>query len=292
MRLSLVSDPEWVYAPNMRQAQVVSPSVTSASTVAATLFLDACLLIRNFFLYAIPGGLFFAIGLVAQRLPLARVNAFLALYHPPTWALAFLAAAACYLAGYLLFAIVSLRTEIWQLVHWGDSEWLAKYPAQVTARDLVLRHYFPDLFRDADRREAAVRFVYSCIAALLVGWLIFLEFQPRFADVIIGTAVVIFIATLTWITQLGRLRAAIHAAGKEIEERERRGAETVIQPSPEELRFVIDSVFKAAELTSPKRRAGDSDAPLSGGSIGSGDGSVGQQPAVSRPSPSLSLPKL
>lgn len=274
----------------MRQAQAVSPSATS--TGAAAFFLDACLLIRNFFLYAIPGGLFFAIGLVAQRITLARVNAFVVPYHPPTWALAFLAAAACYLAGHLLFAIISLRGEVWQLVHWGDAEWLAKYPAQVTARDLVLRHYFPDLFREADRQEASVRFAFSSVAALLIGWLVFLEFQPRFADLIIGTAVVIFVATLTWITQLGRIRAAIHAAGKEIEERERRAGETVIQPGPEELRFVIDSVFKAAELTSPKRRGPEPGAPLPTDSVSSGNGSVEQQPAASRSAPSLSLPKL
>lgn len=286
-------DAEWVYAPDMRQAQAVYPSATSTSAGAAALFLEACLLIRNFFLYAIPGGLFFAIGLVAQRITLAQVNAFIAPYHPPTWALAFLAAAVCYLAGHLLFAIISLRTEVWQLVHWGDAEWLAKYPAQVTARDLVLRHYFPDLFREADRREAGLCFVFSSVAALLIGWLVFLEFQPRFADIIIGTAVVIFVATLTWITQLGRIRTAIHAAGKEIEERERRAGETVIQPSPDELRFVIDSVFKAAELTSPKRRTNEPEAPPPGNSLrSSGDGSIGQEHPAARSAPSLSLPKL
>ena len=239
----------------MRQGQVGSSSAPSAASGAAALFLEACLLIRGIFLYAIPGGLFFAIGLISGRLSLTRINTFLAPYHPPTWALALLATATCYLAGHLLYAVVSLRAELWQLIHWGDSDWLARYPTQVTPRDLVVRHYFPDLYRQMDSREASRAFLFSSIAALVIGWLIFLQFRPPFADVIIGTAVLIFVATLTWMTGLGRMRTALHEASKEIERREEtaRQRETVIQPTGDELRFVIDSIFRAAELTSPKQ---------------------------------------
>lgn len=279
----------------MRQAQPVSPLGTSTSASAAALFLGACLLIRNFLVYAIPGGLFFAIGLISRRITLAQANGFLAPYHPPTWALALLLAAASYLAGHLLYAIVSLRAELWQLLHWGDAEWLANYPAQITSRDLVLRHYFPDLFRGMDRREASLRFVFSSIAALLIGWLIFLEFQPRFADVIIGAAALTFIATVTWITQLGRIRASIHAAGKEIEQREKAARETeaIIQPTPDELRFVIDSVFRAAELTSQKHRSIEPDAaPPARDAAVSGNGSVEQQGSTAKSAPSFTVPRL
>ncbi len=277
---------------NMRQAQAVSPSTSSASTGAAALFLEACLLIRNIFLYAIPGGLFFALGLLSRRITLAQVNASLAPYHPPTFALALLLLAACYLAGHLLWAIVSLRTEFWQLVHWNNREWLAKYPAQVTARDLVARHYFPDLFREMERREASARFVFSCIAALLIGWLIFLEFQPPFADVIIGAAILIFIATLTWVTQMGRIRSAIHAAATEIEAREKaaREAEAIIQPSPDELRFVIDSIFKAADLTSRKQRLVETESqPLAADSPSSGNGATEPPATPARSVPTFGL---
>lgn len=277
---------------DMRRSHAVSPSTSSAWTGAAALFLDACLLIRNVFLYAIPGGLFFAIGLVSHRITLAKVNVLLAPYHPPTWALGLLLIAACYLAGYLLFAVVSLRTEFWQLVHGRDAEWLAQYPGQVTARDLVVRHYFPDLFHEIDRRAASLRFVFSCIAALLIGWLIFWEFQPPFADIIIGAAVLVFVATITWITQLGRVRAAIHAAGSEIEAREKAAHETeaIIQPTPDELRFVIDSIFKAAELTSEKRRSFEPEGqPLAGDTTPSGNGSAEQQTSSARSAPTFGL---
>ncbi|HEX5424424.1 MAG TPA: hypothetical protein VFW94_12825 [Candidatus Acidoferrales bacterium] len=275
----------------MRQAQAASPSTSSAWTGAAALFLDACLLIRNVFLYAIPGGLFFAIGLESHRITLAQVSGLLAPYHPPTWALGLLLVSACYVAGHLLSAIVSVRAEFWQLVHWRNAEWLGKYPTQVTGRDLVVRHYFPDLFRDMDRREASSRFVFSSIAGLLIGWLIFLEFQPRFADVVIGAAVLIFVATLTWISQLGRIRTAIHAAGSEIEAREKaaREAEAIIQPSPDELRFVIDSIFKAAELTSQKRRSIEPEGqPLAPDATPSGNGSA-EQSSSARPASMFGL---
>jgi hypothetical protein len=280
----------------MRQAQAVSSSVSSSSTSAAALLLDTGLLIRNVCLYAIPGGLFFAIGLISRRITLAQVNAFLAPYHPPTWALALLLTAAFYLAGHLLFAIVSLRSELWQLIHWNDAEWLSNYPAQATARDLVARHYFPDLFREMDRREASLRFVCSSVAALLIGWLIFLEFQPRFADVIIGTAILIFAATVTWMTQLGRVRAAIRGAATQIEAREKasREAEAIIQPTPDELRFVIDSIFRAAELTAQKGRSLEPERPPLGDDLpSSGNGSPQREQTASSGSvPSFSLPKL
>jgi hypothetical protein len=235
----------------MRNARV---QTASERTGAADIFLDACLLVRDTFIYALPGGLFFAIGLVAHRLNLPQINAYLAPYHPPTWALGLLLIAACYLVGRLLFAIVSLRVEFWELIHWNNPEWLAEYPTEITARDLVLRHYFPDLHREMDRRETTARLVLASVAALVVGWLIFVEFHPAFGDVIIWTAGLVFIATLTAMGQLGRVRKAIHAAGQEIEERDKaaREAEAVIQPTGDELRFVIDSIFKAAELTAPK----------------------------------------
>jgi hypothetical protein len=228
---------------------------TSGWTGVAEFFLDACLLVRNIFIYALPGGVFFAIGLVSHRLNLAQINAYFAPYHPPTWALGLLLIAACYLAGHLLFAIVSLRVEFWKLVHWSDPDWLAEYPTEVTARDLVLRHYFPDLFREMDRRETGARLTLASVAALLIGWLIFVMFRPAFGGVIIWTAGIVFLATLTTMSQLGRVRKAIHAAGEEIEEREKaaREAEAVIQPTGDELRFVIDSIFRAAELTAQKQ---------------------------------------
>lgn len=261
----------------MRRVQADSPSAWSG---AAALFRDACLLIREIFLYALPGGLFFAIALFSHRLNLAQISALFVPYHPPTWALGLLMIAACYLAGHLLFAIISLRVEFWKLMHWSDPDWLAEYPNEVTARDVVLRHYFPDAFRLMDRREASMRFVFSCIAALLIGWLIFVEFQPSFSEVIIGAGILIFVATVTWMTQLGRMRKAIHAGGEEIEEREKaaRESEAVIQPSGEELRFIIDSIFRAAEL-STQRQASSDGARLAEPSPEAREPSPGAEPA-------------
>jgi len=235
----------------MRQSAWQPPSAWNG---AAELFLDGCLLVRDIFVYALPGGLFFAIGLASHRLDLAQINVFLAPYHPPTWALGLLLVATCYLAGCLLSAIIGLRVEFWKLVHWSDPEWLAEYPNEITARDLVIRHYFPELSREMDRRESRARLLFSSIAALLLGWLVFFVLHPTFADMVIWTAGLVFLATVTAMSYLGRVRKAMHAASKEIEDIDKaaRDSEAVIQPRGEELRFVIDSIFKAAKLSSSR----------------------------------------
>ncbi|HKS68138.1 MAG TPA: hypothetical protein VJR26_12940 [Candidatus Acidoferrales bacterium] len=273
----------------MRTSRPESPSVW---TGAAALFLDACLLVRNIFIYALPGGLFFLIGLVSHRLNLAQINTYFAPYHPPSWALGLLLIAACYLAGRLLFAIVSLRVEFWKVVHWSDPDWLAEYPTEVTARDLVLRHYFPDMFLGMERRETGMRLTFASIAALLIGWLIFIEFHPAFGDVIIWTAGLLFLATLGKMTQLGRVRKAIHAAGEEIEAREKaaREAEAVIQPTGDELRFIIDSIFKAAELTSQRQSSSEADEPEPPRTTRFGNGA--QSPSAEESTPAFGLPRL
>jgi hypothetical protein len=244
----------------MRQSGWQSPSAWNG---AAELFLGACLLIRDIFVDALPGGLFFAIGLASRRLNLAQINVFLAPYHPPTWALGLLLIAACYLAGRLLSAIMGLRVEFWKFVHWSDPDWLAEYPTEVTSRDLVIRHYFPDLSREMDRRESRARLLFSSIAALLLGWLVFFVLHPAFADIIIWTAGLVFLATLTAMSYLGRVRKAVHQAGREIQEIDNaaREASAVIQPTGEELRFIIDSIFKAAKLSSSRRLSLEPEGP-------------------------------
>lgn len=216
--------------------------------------IDTFLILRDVFAYALPGGLFLGIDIISGRLSLSRLDAYLSPYHPPTWALAVLLIGACYIIGHVLIAIAYLRVDFWKLFHLNDPEWLADYPTEVNARDLYLRHYFPEIFRELDRRETLAMLLYACVAALVLGWLVFFIFHPSFADVIIWTAILVFLDTLTTMSHLSRVRKAVHAAGLAIEERERieKENERAIQPTGEQLRFVIDAIFRAAELASPK----------------------------------------
>jgi hypothetical protein len=213
--------------------------------------------LRDIFWYALPGGLFLGIGVVSGRLSLARVGELFAPYHPAGWLLAVLLIAACYLAGHLLAAIAYLRADFWKLFHLNDPDWLAEYPTEVNARDLYLRHYFPDLFGEMERRERVAVLLWSSVAALALGWLVFFTFHPAFADVLIWTALLVLLDVVTMMAHLSRVRKAVHAAGIAVEENEKmvRDAEKTLHATGDELRFIIDAIFRAVELTSPKQAA-------------------------------------
>jgi hypothetical protein len=223
------------------------------------LLLDTFLLLRDIFGYALPGGLFLAVGIISGRLSLSRLDALLAPYHPPTWALAILLITGCYLVGHVLAGIAYLRNDFWKLFHLNDTEWMADYPTEVNGRDLYLRHYYPGLFREWDRRETLAMLTYCTVAALLLGWIVFFLFHPSFGDVLIWTAVLVFLDAVTAMSHLTRVRKAIHTAGVAIEEREKATQENqhAIQPKGDELRFVIDAIIRAAELASPKQPAAE-----------------------------------
>jgi hypothetical protein len=226
--------------------------------------IDTFLLLRDIFAYALLGGLFLGLGVASGRLRLNHLSELFAPYHPPSWALAILLIATCYILGVMLVAIAYLRVDFWTMFHWSDPDWLADYPTEANPRDLYLRHYSPDLFREMDRRERLAVLASSCVVALLLAWLVFFIFHPTLGDVIIWAAILVFLDTVTTMSHLTRVRKAIHAAGALIEEREKAAAEAekTIQPSGDELRFVIDAIFRAAELASPKEPQAQSQPPV------------------------------
>ena len=206
--------------------------------------------LQNTFWYAMPGGLFLAMGVVSGRLSLAHVGALFAPYHPASWALALLLIGASYLIGHIVAAIGNLRADFWKLLHRNDPDWLAEYPTEVNMRDLYLAHYFPDLFGEIDRRQQVTELLTSSVAALLLGWLVFFIFHPAFADVAIGTAVFVYVEVMFATSQASRTRKAIHSAGLAIEEREKSAhdSEKAIEVNGDELRFMINAIFRAVEL--------------------------------------------
>jgi len=238
--------------------------------------------LRDVLWYALPGGLFISMGVVSGRVSLAHVGELIAPYHPASWALGLLLIAACYLVGHLLAAIANLRADFWKLIHVNDPDWLAEYPTEVNARDVYLAHYFPDLFGDMDRRQRVAVLLWSSVAALLLGWLVFYIFHPAFADVAIGTAVLVFLDAVMMVSQLGWSRKAIHAAGLAIEEHEKaaRDSEKAIQVTGDELRFMINAIFRAVELAKPRQNGQGQREPQAPEDQSSGDN---QEPATAAP---------
>lgn len=221
--------------------------------------------LRDIFWYALPGGLFLGMALISGRLSLARLGELFAPYHAPAWAVALLLLGACYLAGHLLAAIASLRADFWKLFHRTDGEWLAEYPTEANPRDLYLAHYFPDLLTAMERAQRTSLLLTSSVAALLLGWLVFYAFRPTFADMAIGTAVLVFIDVIMTTTQLSRTRKSIHAAGLALEEQEKaaKDSERAIQVNGDELRFMVDAIFRAVELSrAPQDGQGGRETPV------------------------------
>jgi len=216
--------------------------------------LDSFLLIRDIFGYALPGGLFLAIGIASGRLKLSQLAALTAPFHPPTWVWVGVAISASYLVGHILAAVAYLRIDIWKLFHWRDPDWYPNHPTELNPRDLYLRHYYPDLFHDQYRRETLSVLSFASVAALILGWLVFCEFQVALSDILISSGVLVFIDTLSTMSHLRRVREATHKAGELIEAQEKAlaDAQRPIQPSSEDLRYMIDAILKAAEIAAKK----------------------------------------
>src|SRR5258708_3139527 len=152
------------------------------------------LLIRDIFGYALPGGVFLAIGLISKRFSLGDVQNLLHPYQPPAWAVFALLVATCYVAGNVMASIAYLPIAMWK---WLQSEilwipkslpnkhkglqskmlWVAKSladnPTEVTGDLLEIRERHTGFFVESDRRETLLLLSGSTAVALLGGYAVF-----------------------------------------------------------------------------------------------------------------------
>jgi FtsH-binding integral membrane protein len=178
--------------------------------------LDTFQLLRDVFGYALPGLVFAGIGVATGRIQLQQIHDFFKPYDPPIWVLVALGIAACYVIGHLLACIAYLRIDIWKAYHRRDTKLLEEHPTEVDPEDLYLRHYYPDLFQDLERRETMSVLMYSTLAAMVVGWLVFCYLHLTFGRTIILASAFVFVDSLTTMSHLRRARQAIHTAGEKI----------------------------------------------------------------------------
>jgi len=197
------------------------------------------LLIRDVFGYALPGGVFLAIGVISKRFSLLDVQNLLHPYQPPAWAVFILLVGACYAVGDILASTAYMPIAIRKWIQWQFQkqylyplkdrpvdfdkpmkdnatkvDWLKDNPTEVTADLLEIKTREPEFFVELDRRETLMLLSGSTAVALLGGWFFFYIYKvhPRTLFAIAGIVVVIQFST--GISHLRRVRSAIREADR------------------------------------------------------------------------------
>jgi hypothetical protein len=182
--------------------------------------MDTFQLLRDIFGYALPGLVFAGIGMASGRIQLQRVENLFLPYHPPNWALMGLGIAACYVIGHLLASIAYLPIDIHKWLKRNDQPWLDAHPTEVCSTDLKWRHFYPELFHDMDRRETMALLMYSTLAAMVAGYVIFYWLVLSLPTTILVISAFVFVDGLTLMPHLSRVRKAQQKAGDEIQKYE------------------------------------------------------------------------
>ncbi len=190
------------------------------------------MLIRDVFGYALPGGVFLAIGLISKRFSLIDLQNLLLRYHPPAWVLFLLLVAVCYAVGDILASVAYMPIALRKLWQWlflkkylypppgenADAQRqntiyiLQDNPTEVTGDLLEIRRQHPEFFLESDRRETLMLLGGSMTAALIGGWLVFYVFAPRPSVLFAIAGGILLIQFSTGPSHLRRVRAAIRDA--------------------------------------------------------------------------------
>jgi hypothetical protein len=210
--------------------------------------MDTFLVLRDIFGYALPGLVFVGIGVASGRLEVQRVHDLLKPYDPPMWVLAGLGIAACYVIGHLLASIAYLPIDVHKWFKRHNQDWLDEHPTEVCSKDLYFRHFYPELFKDMDRRETMGLLMYSTLAAMVLGGMIFYWLVLPLRSTLILISAFVFVDGLTLMQHLTRVRKAIHKAGKEIQKYEEDHAAKgdVKKMLGDSLQAAVDAVKKPA----------------------------------------------
>ncbi len=182
------------------------------------------MLVRDAFGYALPGGVFLAIGLICNSYTLPGAKSLLWPYNLPPWAAFIAVVAACYAVGSLMAAIAYMPISLAKYIVWmlyrgypqvenaeedGLRGWLIHNPTEVTPEILALRVQHPELLNTLDRRETLNVMAASMAAALLSGWYVFCHACWPFSRVVFWGGLITVIQFLTGLSHLRRVAAAV-----------------------------------------------------------------------------------
>lgn len=200
-------------------------------------------LLRDVFGYALPGGVFLAIGLISKRFSLSDVDDLLSPYHPPTWAYFISAVGACYIIGDILAATAYLPISVLKWVVWEGSrfrcwvknwkwlkswtrtraslkwldknlkeDWLEHNPTEVAADLLVIHSRREPMFSSLDRRETLTILAGSTSIALLGGWYVFFQGKWDAGTIFRWAGIIVLLQFATGMSHLRRVADAIRKA--------------------------------------------------------------------------------
>jgi hypothetical protein len=230
------------------------------------------LLIRDVFGYALPGGVFIAIGLISKRFSLFDLQNLLRPYKPPPWAFFILLVAACYVVGGLMASTAYIPIHIFKLGQWyrrrkyllyplaakdrpahfdnwlkdnaAKVDLLKDNPTEVTGDLLEIRSRHAEFFVELERRETLMLLGGSTAVALLGGCLVFYWTKRPPSTLFAIGGVIVLIEFCTGISHLRRVRSAIREADR---------LSTAAPPpptdpaSPQFLKGLIEEATKALE---------------------------------------------
>jgi hypothetical protein len=189
------------------------------------------LLLRDVFGYAMPGSVFFAVGLTSGYLSVCRAQCLLWPYQPPAWVAFILGVVACYIVGTILAGTAYLPIGVAKYIVWmldrhflrptaaapeppegSWRDWLLNNPTEVQTKMLEagLRH--PHLLDTVVRRETGVLLAGSTSVALLGGYVVFYCWRPAASCIFALAGWILVFQFLTGLSHVRRVAKATAAA--------------------------------------------------------------------------------
>lgn len=134
------------------------------------------LILRDVFGYALPGAVFFAIGLLRKSPTIANVQPQLDAYHVPGWLQLVGALGACYIAGHVMGMIAYLPFNTWGL--WLGRRWKPWKPEgnaqpSAAAKLIYIRARYPQVLTELDRQSLMAQLRGTSGVAMVVAFLVF-----------------------------------------------------------------------------------------------------------------------
>jgi hypothetical protein len=200
------------------------------------------MLVRDVFGYTFPGGVFFVVGLVSERVSLGQVSCLLLPYQPHGWAAFVLALWASYIMGHILITVVYLPIDLLKVYYRKHPHKLRRVPTEVIWEILKIREDHPKFLTDLDRRETMAMLAGGTGGALVIGAATFFKTWTFPGKMFVLVGVLLLMDFVTAMPHLQRVREAIIEADANTKKPEPPQAEGVKQALIALIKAATDAV--------------------------------------------------